>query len=437
MTESRPGPPRRVLLLAHTGRDAAREVALAFCKALTSHGHARADARSRRRPTSSWTRRPTTRRSSWSGRTPTPAPTARSRWSSAATGRSCAPRRSPGPAGPRCSGVNLGHVGFLAEAESDDVEATIEAIVQRTWTPGGPAHARRPGLPRRRAGDPHLRAQRGQRREGRPRADDRGGRRDRQPAAVPVGLRRRGAVDADRLDRLQLQRRRAGRVAGRRGAGGRADQRARAVRPPDGRRARLGGRGRGDRPHRRRRRAVVRRPPRRGPAAGRPDRGTPRRAARCGWPGCTGRRSRTGWSPSSTCRSRAGAARPSAAAARRTGTTAVLEEIRIAQLGVIESSTLELGPGLTVITGETGAGKTMVVTALGLLLGARADSGAVRTGAARRAGRGGGGRDGPRRASPRRSTRPAARSRTAGSCWPATSRPRAGRGPSWVAPRSR
>ncbi len=59
----------------------------------------------------------------------------------------------------------------------------------------------------------------------------------------------------------------------------------------------------------------------------------------------------------------------------------MLEEIRISQLGVIESSTLELGPGLTVITGETGAGKTMVVTALGLLLGARADSGAVRTGA--------------------------------------------------------
>lgn len=60
----------------------------------------------------------------------------------------------------------------------------------------------------------------------------------------------------------------------------------------------------------------------------------------------------------------------------------MLEEIRIADLGVIASSTLELGPGLTVVTGETGAGKTMVVTALGLLLGARADSGAVRTGAA-------------------------------------------------------
>src|SRR6476469_7339512 len=59
----------------------------------------------------------------------------------------------------------------------------------------------------------------------------------------------------------------------------------------------------------------------------------------------------------------------------------MIEEIRIASLGVIETSTLELGPGLTVITGETGAGKTMVVTALGLLLGGRADSGAVRSGA--------------------------------------------------------
>jgi DNA repair protein RecN (Recombination protein N) len=59
----------------------------------------------------------------------------------------------------------------------------------------------------------------------------------------------------------------------------------------------------------------------------------------------------------------------------------VIEEIRITSLGVIEESVLELGPGLTVITGETGAGKTMLVTALGLLLGGRADTGAVRTGA--------------------------------------------------------
>ena len=59
----------------------------------------------------------------------------------------------------------------------------------------------------------------------------------------------------------------------------------------------------------------------------------------------------------------------------------MFEEIRIQSLGVIESSTLELGPGLTAITGETGAGKTMIVTALGLLMGGRADSGAVRRGA--------------------------------------------------------
>ena len=61
----------------------------------------------------------------------------------------------------------------------------------------------------------------------------------------------------------------------------------------------------------------------------------------------------------------------------------MLEELRISSLGVIDSSTLELGPGLTVLTGETGAGKTMVVTALALLLGGRADSGAVRSGATR------------------------------------------------------
>ncbi len=59
----------------------------------------------------------------------------------------------------------------------------------------------------------------------------------------------------------------------------------------------------------------------------------------------------------------------------------MIEELRISSLGVIEESVLELGEGLTVITGETGAGKTMLVTALGLLLGGRADSGAVRSGA--------------------------------------------------------
>jgi DNA repair protein RecN (Recombination protein N) len=61
----------------------------------------------------------------------------------------------------------------------------------------------------------------------------------------------------------------------------------------------------------------------------------------------------------------------------------VLEELRLTAVGVIEEAVLELGPGFTAVTGETGAGKTMVVTALGLLLGARADSGLVRSGATR------------------------------------------------------
>lgn len=59
----------------------------------------------------------------------------------------------------------------------------------------------------------------------------------------------------------------------------------------------------------------------------------------------------------------------------------MLEELRIRDLGVITDATLPLGPGLSVVTGETGAGKTMVVTAVGLLLGNRSDAGAVRTGA--------------------------------------------------------
>ncbi|PCE14252.1 DNA repair protein RecN [Microbacterium sp. SZ1] len=59
----------------------------------------------------------------------------------------------------------------------------------------------------------------------------------------------------------------------------------------------------------------------------------------------------------------------------------MIEEMRMQGLGVIADAVLPLGKGFTAITGETGAGKTMVVTGLGLLLGARADSGAVRAGA--------------------------------------------------------
>jgi len=58
----------------------------------------------------------------------------------------------------------------------------------------------------------------------------------------------------------------------------------------------------------------------------------------------------------------------------------VIEEISIRNLGVIGEARLPLGPGFTAVTGETGAGKTMVVTALGLLLGDRADSAIIRSG---------------------------------------------------------
>jgi len=58
----------------------------------------------------------------------------------------------------------------------------------------------------------------------------------------------------------------------------------------------------------------------------------------------------------------------------------VIEEISIRDLGVIADAKLQFGPGLTVLTGETGAGKTMVLTALGLLLGERSDSSAIRQG---------------------------------------------------------
>ena len=60
-----------------------------------------------------------------------------------------------------------------------------------------------------------------------------------------------------------------------------------------------------------------------------------------------------------------------------------LEEISIRSLGVIESSNIEFKTGLTVLTGETGAGKTMVLTALGLVLGNKSDADLVRAGSER------------------------------------------------------
>ncbi len=59
----------------------------------------------------------------------------------------------------------------------------------------------------------------------------------------------------------------------------------------------------------------------------------------------------------------------------------MLVELRVVDLGIVADLTLVLGPGLTAITGETGAGKTLLVEALDLLVGGRADAGVVRDGA--------------------------------------------------------
>ena len=58
----------------------------------------------------------------------------------------------------------------------------------------------------------------------------------------------------------------------------------------------------------------------------------------------------------------------------------MLTELRISGLGVIDEAVADFSPGLSVLTGETGAGKTMVVTGLRLLAGGRADPGRVRRG---------------------------------------------------------
>src|SRR5258705_13095 len=59
----------------------------------------------------------------------------------------------------------------------------------------------------------------------------------------------------------------------------------------------------------------------------------------------------------------------------------MLVELRVENLGIISDLLLALGPGMTVITGETGAGKTLIVDALDLLCGSRADAALVRDGA--------------------------------------------------------
>lgn len=124
---------RRVLLLAHTGRDAARDVTLSFCKALTSNGILV---------------RMLAEEAADLGLDPSTYDPRLELTDVADAGADCELAVVVGgdgsilraaeitrSSGTPVLGVNLGHVGFLAEAESDDVEDVIEAIVSRRWTP--------------------------------------------------------------------------------------------------------------------------------------------------------------------------------------------------------------------------------------------------------------------------------------------------------------
>src|SRR5947207_11975723 len=58
----------------------------------------------------------------------------------------------------------------------------------------------------------------------------------------------------------------------------------------------------------------------------------------------------------------------------------MLHELRIRNFAIIQQAALEFGPGLNILSGETGAGKTIILTALGLLLGGRASPDMIRVG---------------------------------------------------------
>ena len=182
----------------------------------------------------------------------------------------------------------------------------------------------------------------------------------------------------DRLDGVRVLRRRPDRMAQRRRPDRRAQRRPRPVRPPDRRGARL-------RPST----SICSAQEHDGVLScdGRRSVAVPA-GARVAYEGRPGPHRAAGrWSfadrlvTSSSCRSAASA---TATRSHSTSLQVVLEELRIRGLGVIDDAVLPLGPGLTVLTGETGAGKTMVVTALLLLFGNRADSARVRTGPRKR-----------------------------------------------------
>ena len=282
-------------------------------------------------------------------------------------------------------GVNLGRVGFLAETEPEALPDTVRhdrrARATR-WRSGSPSTSTSASTARWSPRDWALNEVSVEKTK-RERMLEVAAR-DRRPAADQLRLRRGGVRHADRLDRLRVLLRRPGGLAGRQALLVVPTQRARAVRPAagdlaglavaitvadaghdgvlgcDGRRTwHVPAGARVDRPARRA--AGAHRPYARA-AVHRPAGGQVRAAGRAAsGPAGSGTSGPSLWTVPAVRTPGSGYA------------SGVLSEIRIRGLGVIEDVTLELGPGLTVVTGETGAGKTMVVTGLHLLFGGRAD----------------------------------------------------------------
>src|SRR6185369_3321150 len=223
------------------------------------------------------------------------------------------------------------------------------------------------------------------------------GRGNRTDPRGDVHRRRAGRLQPDRLHRLLVQRRRTDRRPGQPEPDRDPDRRLPLDRPLGGRRARPGDplpdrrRDRGDRLGRRPRgRAGGRRRRRRGPCPGPADpaRGPGRQ------PAVLGPVPPEGGAPAVVSTELVGvmdspndgAATPSAEAASGAAATSEpaigrLLELTVTDLALIERLRLELAPGLNVFTGETGAGKSLLIDALGLAIGARADTTLVRHGA--------------------------------------------------------
>ena len=251
-------------------------------------------------------------------------------------------------------GVNFGRVGFLTSIAADD----LEAGARRASSRGEYLVVELPTLEVRAGGEARRRSTTSSSTSS-TRADDRARLGDRRRGPRRPAVRRGHLRDAVRLDGLQPLERRAGARLGARGDGG------------DVRRAALAARAAARRAARARRRS------RTGPATFRRQVLVDGHAGRRSSPAAGGCRVRLG-DERTPARARCPRRRSSGTA---TAETVLLRRLRIENLVLIREAELEPA-GLNAITGETGAGKTILAQAIGLLLGAKGDAAFVGPGAA-------------------------------------------------------